>query len=256
MAKAPAAPVTIDAEPAPGTAVVAWKDRMAAMAKDVAATEKVGGNYISFQGGRLKVGEDLVPGDKMNVVVVNYVWEYAFFPNAYDPTRVVSPVCYAFGMGEDTMEIAGEDQQSDSCSGCPRNEWGSDLGGGRGKACKNSRKLALMHVDSLTNVARGEIMYARLPVTSVKNFQKVVTDVAKVLGMPPFGVVVEISVVPNPMSQFQVNFKIVDQIKDDSVLQALFLRHEALNDELRTTYPTNAELEERRGGAPKSSKKF
>jgi hypothetical protein len=245
-------PVTVEAEP-PKHALVAWKDKVAALAKDVVATEKLGGNYISFQGGRLKIGEDLVPGDKMNIVVVNYVWEYAYFPNAYDPTKVVSPMCYAYGMGEETMEILGEDVQSDSCAGCPKNEWRSAGGGSRGKACKNSRKLALMHVDSLSgNIAKAEILYARLPVTSVKNFQKAATDVAKVLGVPPFGVVMEMSVVPNPLSQFQVNFKVVDQIKDDALLEALYVRHMALNEELRTPYPTNAELDERRTGGGKA----
>lgn len=243
--------------PAPsGGAIVSWKDRMAEMAKDVAATEKVGGNFISFQGGRLKVGEDLVPGDKMNVVVASYVWEYTYFPNKYDPTKIVSPVCYAYGMGEETMTIAGEEPQSDSCVGCPRNEWGSAGEGSKGKACKNGRKLALIHADSLSNVAKAEVMIARLPVTSVKGFQKVFSDVSKVLGMPTFGVVVEMSVTPDPMSQFKVNFKIVDQIKDDATLEALFSRYETLSQELRAPYPTNAELDERRPAAKSGSKKF
>lgn len=256
---AAAAVTVIDAEK-PGGALVAWKDKMAEMAKDVAAAERVGGNNISFRGGRLYIGEEMVPGDKMTVVVVNHVWEYSYYNTPYNADVPASPVCYAFGRDEDSMEIHGEDQQSDSCSGCPMNEWGSAGGGSRGKACKNGRKLALMHVDSLAkDIAKAEVLFARLPVTSVANFQKFATDAAKVLGVPPFGVIVEMSVVPNPKTQFQVHFKILDQIKSDAVLEALFNRHVALDADMRKLYPTNAELAEQRsvgGAAGSGGKKY
>lgn len=248
MAIAPVKP-----KPAEGGAVVAWKDRVAALAKDVAATEKsTGSSYISFKGGRLAIGENYVPGDKILCVILDHVWEYTFFPNAYDPTKLVSPICYAYGRKEDEMAVAGEEPQSDSCSGCPRNEWGSDLKGGRGKACKNSRKLAIIHADSLSgDIAKAEVVQARIPVTSVKNFSKFATDVANVLHVPPFGVICELSVTPNPTSQFQVNFRVVEKIESDALLQGLYERHLMMDKLLRTPYPTNEELSKSSGGSKK-----
>ncbi len=249
MATSPVKPV----KPAEGGAIVAWKDRVAALAKDVAATEKPSGSsYISFKGGRLSLGENYVPGDKILCVILDHVWEYTFFPNAYDPLKPVSPVCYAYGRKEDEMTVAGEEPQSDSCAGCPRNEWGSDLKGGRGKACKNSRKLAIIHADSLKgDIAKAEVVQARIPVTSVKNFSKFATDVANVLHVPPFGVICELSVTPNPTSQFQVNFRVVEKIENDTLLQSLYERHLTMDKLLRTPYPTNEELSKTSGGNKK-----
>ena len=246
--------------PAAGTSIVAWKDRVSALAKEVASTEKpTGGGYVSFRGGRLAIGDNYVPGDKIECVILDYVWEYTFFPNAYDATKSVSPVCYAYGRKEDEMTVAGEEPQSDSCAGCSRNEWGSDLKGGRGKACKNSRKLAILHADSLKgNIASAEVVFARLPVTSVKNFSKFATDVANVLHVPPFGVVCELSVTPNPTSQFQVNFRVVEKIENDAVMQALYERHVTMDKLLRAPYPTNAELSAQQSsrGSGGGSRKF
>ena len=77
----------------------------------------------------------------------------------------------------------------------------------------------------------------KLPVTSIKIFSKFVNQVAQVLKTPTFGVVVELSVTPNPATIFQVNWKVLDQVSDETVLQALLEKHEASQKLLFQPYP-------------------
>lgn len=233
---------TIEA-PAPGTSVVTWREKMAMVTAQAAASEATKGGFLSFKGGNISYDDNLIPNNKLEVVVLDFVLENAIFREKYNPNKPASPMCYAFGRTEEVMapHAEAEEPQAENCSVCPNNEWASDPEGGRGKACKNSRRIALLTADVLTAgldaIAKANVVMCKLPVTSIKNFSSYINQVVKVLEKPPFAVKCELSVKPHPTSLFQVHWKIVDVIEDEAVLEALFNRRAAIEKILTQPYP-------------------
>lgn len=226
--------------------VVPWKERLAQLAKQTEDAEKPTGNFLTFKSGMMLFNDTPVPGNKMLAVAIDYLFENAYFPNKYDPSKIVSPICYAFARKEGDLRpyIEAEDPQHESCDGCPRNEWGSDPDGGRGKACKNTRRIALLHQDSLTDektILEAAVAICKIPVTSVKNWSTFANQCATVLKVPPLAVIAEVSVVPDPKTQFQVLFKGTGVIKDDVILAALVAKQELVAKNIVVPYPKNKE---------------
>lgn len=238
----------------PGTAIVSWKDKMALVTAQAVEAEKPVGGFISFKGGRMSYNDQLIPGDKLQCIIVDYILENSYFDTKYDPDTPKSPVCYAFGRKEKGMapHEEAEAPQNDTCEDCPQNEWGSAGEGSKGKACKNTRRLAILHADFANTPDRihdGDLVFAKLPVTSVRNFSAFVNQVA-VLNVPPFGVVCEMSVVPDNKTLFQVHFKALKAIEGDDLLAALVAKNELASQKLIQVYPKNEEMQDK----PKSNK--
>jgi len=268
MATKPEAHKTPAAEP--GTAVAAprptavampvnWRDRMKQVAVKTAEAEAPSGGFISFKSGRLSIGDNLMPGDKIECVLVDYLIHNKYFDTPYNANKPSPPACYAFGREEESMEPSegdgnenpgAEDPQADYCSECPQNEWGSAGGGSKGKACTNSRRLWLLPasvVNSPDKVRVTDFIQCDLPVTSIKNFSKFANDCAA-SGNAMFQFVVEMSVKPHPTSLFQVHFKAMEQIKDEAILEQLATRNWKHEQEPFPVYPTKAEMAERAAG--------
>jgi len=260
------------ATPTPGTAVAApaktsvgmpmdWRERMKQVAVKTAEQEKPQGGYISFKSGRLSVGDTVMPGDKIECIIVDSYFHNKYYDTPYDSKKISSPACYAFSRDDAELkpELSADDPQGGEdgfCVGCPMNEWGSSPKGGRGKACTNTRRLFLLPADVINkpdSINRVEFLQCDLPVTSVKNFSKFVNDLAPA-GLAPFQVVVEMSVKPHDDTLFQVNFKPMEQIKNEDVLSALAARNWRQEQAEFPKYPTKEELAEREAGAPKSGK--
>jgi hypothetical protein len=235
---------------------------MKQVAVKAAEVEKPSGGFISFKSGRLSIGEQLMPGDKIECIVVDTLLHNKYFDVPYNANRPVPPACYAFAREEENLAPKEdvEDQQSQECFNCPQNEWGSAGGGSRGKACTNSRRIWLLPADVMNSpdkVIKTELLQCDLPPTSIKNYSNFVMDLTG-SGLPPFAVVVEMSVKPHPTSLFQVHFKSLEQIKDEAILEALAKRNWAHEQEEFPVYPTKEEMEQQRsGGAPANpSSKF
>ncbi len=200
------------------TDLVAWEKEMAAEAEAATHSEQTsGGQFIGTRGGRLSWGGAAVPGNAIRVVILDYCRENTFYAGKFDPDTPQSPVCYAFA--RDERELAPHEKavqpQADACTGCPQNEFGS-ADTGRGKACKNTRRLALVAEDSADD-EDAEIFFLKVPVTSVKAWSGYVQAVADSKHRPPHGVVTEISLVPDAKTQFQMEFRLADVITDAGV---------------------------------------
>lgn len=239
------------------TQIVEWKQRMAEITKVAVAAEKPSGGWLSFKGGRLSYADQMLPGDAVRVVIMDQLLENSWYEADYDPNKPASPACYAFGRTESEMapHEKSDSPQAQACDGCPMNEWGSDRKGGKGKDCKNTRRLAMIHEDALKGgpegIDKADIIFAKLPVMSVKNFSTFVNQVGHAMGLPPFGVVCELSVKPHPVSQYQVHFKVIEGV-NEALLPALVAKHDKAAEKLNQPYISNAELA---GDAPKAAPK-
>jgi hypothetical protein len=135
------------------------------------------------------------------------------------------------------------DRQNEQCKGCPQNDWGT-ADTGRGKACKNSRRLACISADVIekpANIADAAVAYLGVPVTSVKGWAGYVRGVADTLGRPPFGVVTEVSLVPDKKDQFKMVFRSVERVESTQVLGQLLEKQKVVAKEISFPFP---ELEE------------
>jgi hypothetical protein len=201
-----------------GNEIVNWKERMAEQAKAVAAVERPSVAALSFRNGRMSYLGQPVPGDRLKCVVVSAIMEHRYFSKKFDPNQPDAPDCFAFsetGEGMVPHDLSFK-KQHDNCLECPKNQWGSDTlsQSGKGKACKEIRKLAILPVSWLKG-GSDEMAIASLPPTSVKNWGNYVNTVASKVARPYWGVVTEIAVLPHPKNQFEIKFELVEEIPDE-----------------------------------------
>ena len=214
----------------PGTEVAGISSgRFAALAqqaKDAAAKERPSVSKISLKAGVISYGGNSVKDNRLDVVVLAAVYRNTFYSGRYDSNNIVNPDCFSLAETDEGMEPynAVHKPEHATCEGCPRAQWGSDLNGGRGKACKQTRRLVLLPASALASeddVLSGEMAVLDIPVTSVKNYANYVNVLAASIGLPPHAAVTEISTKPDAKTQFKVEFKGIKAVPSDALLDAI-----------------------------------
>lgn len=161
----------------PGTALMTEADAEKAWAAEAefesARIKAAGGNVLSFKDGTFTYkGASL--GKDLSCVILGFAFENRWYGDDYDPSSPIPPACFALSNEEDDMkphEIAPE-KQSNTCAECDLNQWGSSARG-RGKACSNRIRIALIHADDITeNLANAEMAVLNIPPTSLAGLRK------------------------------------------------------------------------------------
>ena len=236
----------------PGTNLVQFDEELAKQAQAYRQTEAASatGNFIGTAAGILSWRGAPIEGNKMDCIVLTSVFENDYYKDAFDKDNPTPPACYAFATSQDALapHESAEDKQGDAnglCAGCWANGFGSAADGGRGKACQNRRRLAVIPASgklTAEGVKTAELAYFRVPVLSVAGFSNHVMQVADLFKRPPFGVVTELSLVPDAKSQFRALFKIKAPIEDREALTALMARSHDAAAAIQFPYPKAAEL--------------
>ena len=213
------------------TALTVFEDELAKLADAgvVAERSTAGTAFMSTKGGILTYRDVPVAGNSVEVVIIASPIERLFYADRYDPTKVTGPACFALaaigtGMAPSATSPA---IQNPTCMGCPKDEWGSAPNGGRGKACRETRRLLMISADSITtpeSVATVEVAALRPPVTSLKGFATYLQTIATGMRRPLCGVVTKVGVVPDPKNQFRVEFQFVRALDDVGTIKALIER--------------------------------
>lgn len=234
-----------------------WEEELAKHATEAADKEQMPtGSFVSIRGGVMTIAGQPIKDNKVKVVIVDHVYENALYSGDYDPDAPQPPSCYAFG--RDEKELAPHEKSSEpaheSCEGCPNNVFGS-ADKGKGKACKNTRRLALVSADGLSedSVRDGELVYMKLPVTSTKGWAFYVKGLAAQMKRPPFGVITEIAVIPDPKTQFKVAFRVVEAVPNE-VMGAVMERREKVMEEIMFPYGSPSEQTPKKGKQQAKSK--
>lgn len=237
-------------------AVIPWEEQLKALATHTAETEKPSGNWVSFKNGVFSYNGTQMKDNRANVVIIHSIHENQWYPRPYNPNLPENPSCFAFAENEDDLAPHPDsaDPQAPTCAQCPKNAWGSDPQGGRGKACKNVRRLAMVHQDDLKNLDKAAVALAKTPVTSTKNWATYASQIANVMKLPPLAVITEVSVTPSDR-QFDVNFNLVDRIQDPELIQALLRKRQDATPVIFAPYSKNIELPPK-GAAPADGKKY
>jgi hypothetical protein len=223
-----------------------WAEKLKGYAVDAQSVERGAGQFFSTKGGVLSFGKLPIPNNLMDVIVLASIHENIYYKEKFSGDKITSPDCYAFSATGLNMapHADAQNKQAEVCDACPHNKWGSGEGG-KGKACKEVRRLALMPESALLSpreVEASTVGYLRVPVTSVKNWQSHVQACA-VKQLPPFAVVTRVSLRPDPRTMFTVQFEVIRPVSDTSVLAAIVARMEAETKRIDFPYPVaqNAE---------------
>lgn len=194
----PARKKAVTKKKATGTAMVDVQAQLQKELENVAdATSSSGGNKIRVTQGKMFVAPD---GEEtrgpIEVVIVDYTTHNLFYDEPFDRDNPQPPSCFAIA---EPASLGGKiknmkpspnasDPQADSCETCPMNEWNTGASG-RGKACKNTRVLAIATTD-----ADAETPLSSLSVspTGLKSFDGMVKTL-KSKQTTPIQVVTEVS---------------------------------------------------------------
>lgn len=228
-----------------GTGVANWEERLALMAKESTQQEAsvATGQFLNTRGGQLTWNGNPVKDNKLACIIVDNILENAYYEGDFDPDSPAPPVCYAFG--RDDKEMAphpdSPSPQHETCRGCPMNEFGT-ADRGKGKACKNIRRLAILPAEPLTDdaIQKGEIFFLKTPVTSVKGWAAYVRNLDALRHRPPLGVISEISAIPDAKTQFKLIFSHVKDIPG-TVMGAIFKRHDEVKESIAFPYSPQSE---------------
>lgn len=229
----------------PGKAIVKWDEELAKLAKDsTTKMELATAKFISIRGGNLTFGGADVPDNELRCVILAYTLENQYYEGRFDPNTPQVPVCYSFGLDKDEMvpHDASSNKQNDNCATCPLNEYESDPKGGKGKACKNVIRLALIAESDLEDLTSAEIVYMKVPVTSVKNFLAYAKkQIGEVIKRPFWSVITQIKVEQDDDTAVKVHFTLAEKIEDSDLFTPLKDMYDANTESINFPYPEVSE---------------
>lgn len=187
----------------------------------VAVKKATGGNVVSIQeqlkaqaaamanrtqpstGSNIKLTKDkkfLLPnGQKvegpLELVVIDFMSRNKFYDRPFDQNNPIPPACYAIHPEPKQLvpSDSSPDKQSDDCASCPLNQFKS-AANGSGKACKNSRYLAVLPPDAEKDT---DLWFLEVSPTGLKSFDGFVNSTMRTFQMPPISVVVDVDFDPN-----------------------------------------------------------
>lgn len=215
--------------------IVNYEELLANMAKVATTLERPTGSSISTRGGILSYNGAPCPNNKLDVIVVASVFSNTLYEGRFDPNNLSSPVCFAYGVpepGETSEQVeakmaphpASTKPQSETCSSCWANKWNSDTDGGRGKACKNGRSLAIIPAATAPEaIVSAELAILRPPVTSIKSWNMYVQKLGALYNKPPLAIITQVGTVPDAKTQYKLTFTDIGVV-DSSMFQGLIAK--------------------------------
>lgn len=178
-----------------GKGLSKFEKEMMEAARNEAAREKAPtGNFISTDGGKFTFQNTSLP-DPFQAVIVDYSFVNMLYEGTYDPDNVTAPACFAAGMVEADLKPSPNSPkpQAESCAECPHNKFGS-ADNGKGKACKNTRRLALLPYDPKVRLKDAEPAILKLSPTSLAGWAGYVNKLAKAINRTPSAVVTQFGI--------------------------------------------------------------
>lgn len=217
-----------------------------------------GGSRFSLKGGILTLrqdGEDYeMPGNQVAAVIIDHVMLNTYYGRKYTDADKAPPICFAVARRNEhmfphaaTLEHEFFQPQSDDCSTCPQNQFGTSQTG-RGKACRNGRRLGLLIAGEYTPIKGSggfdldlfddedhfqatDMVEMTLPVMSTIEYGAYVKKLADTVQLPPWAVITRLHLVPSKASQFLVKFEMLEVVPDH-LLPILKRRNETAGDRL------------------------
>jgi hypothetical protein len=136
-----------------------------------------------------------------------------YTPGTYNEDSAGAPICTS--LDGDKPDAGVPEPQSSSCGICKNNVWGSAANGGRGKACQDHRKMAVLIMPYMTKHVLEkplvEPVYFKVPPASLKPL-KIYGDSLVHRGIPHESIITRITFVPG--KQFEMKFELKEALTD------------------------------------------
>lgn len=208
---------------------VNYEEQLAKEAADISKRIAApSGDRIRFNGNQSFTTPDGMEGDTLEVVIVDFISSNLFYDGPYDRDNPAPPGCFALGAEPSSLVPSANSpaKQADTCASCPNNQFGS-AANGKGKACKNTRLLAVSPVSALDNPDEpAPVWVLSIPPTSMKAFDAYVHSLAAKHRTVPIGVVTQIALDEN--SQYAApRCSLVRPLKGDELKVFMERRQEA-----------------------------
>jgi hypothetical protein len=169
-----------------------------------------------------------------------------FYENGYIEGSNAAPDCSsANGL---TPDAGVPNKKASSCATCPMNAWGSRVtpAGKQGKACSDSKRIAVAPLNDINNEVYGGPMLLRVPAASLNDLAHYGTKM-KGLGYPYYGIATRISFDPKE-SYPKFVFQGIRPLTDDEAVVVLKLRDDPTVSRVLSEVETEV-----RGEAPQAS---
>lgn len=218
----------------------------AAVASSAKASKSSGGGRIfGTKGGVLSIDGSVIPGNSVDVIVLESIAVNAKYPK-YDSANPSGPSCFAFESDDPDAAMVPDPSaphpECEDCLTCPMNAYGSDEVTGKGKACKNLRRLAVIACGNTLNgrttffkpdeLVKQPLAFMHVSPTSGKIWDGFVKQISNVQHRPPFGVRIRISLRPHPSNQFEFVFDFIDNVPNE-YREAVMRRVEEAKQDIR-----------------------
>lgn len=195
---------------------------------------------IAFRAGRILIDEQDC-GTQLCSYILAYRRVNTYYGTEYNPDEAESPKCWSICKGKKESSFAvpnpaSTEPQSDLCSTCPKDAFGSARNG-KSKACKNRYRLMIIPAAVPDNAGGYQLLSAdalrssptyvcNIPPTSLVNFEKYVLASAngRFTGgsaRPIWGMSTCINLTPDPRSIFKVNFSFLAEIPGSDAIAIL-----------------------------------
>lgn len=209
---------TID-ESTPGQSLINYDEEFAKIAAETRdALTQVKGSYISTKG-KLFTFPDGQTDSDFNCIVIDYIRCNTLLP-PYNPNIRPNPKCWALGRS-DHLLVPSErspQRQAESCTACALNKFGSATNGGKGKACANTYRLAIVPPDAKEN---SDIWLVKISPTGLARWTGYVKMAETTFGPGGFcKIVTNLSFDPNK-DYPSIQFKAMEPLADPRVVFAL-----------------------------------
>ena len=154
-------------------------------------------NKISTSGKEFTL-PDGQTGKDLDCIILDFAWFMVNYPGVYNANDPKQPNCFAVGRDNPDSGLlipheSSADRQHSYCKECPKNQWGS-AATGRGKACKNQRRLVLLAPDADEG---SEPMTLYVSPGGLKFFDAYVSRLSNEHKLLPVQVITRISFDPN-----------------------------------------------------------
>ena len=176
----------------PSTALVNHDSALAAEVANIKNTVNApSSNVISTKGKLFTLPDGTTNPGPLYGIILDYTSYNSYFKGIYNPNEIAPPACFAVNKNISELRPSpnSPEVQSTDCASCPRNQFGS-APTGRGKACKNTRRIAIIPPDA-TETAMP--MTLSISPTGLKAFDAYVNSLVRDYNKPPIAFITRIS---------------------------------------------------------------
>lgn len=205
-----------------------YEDQLSREAAEIAKRLNApSGDRIRYLGNRGFTTPDGNEGTEIECVIVDFVTANLYYDAAFDSSNPRPPACFAIGPEPKFLVPSPNSpaKQADSCNECPYNQYGTATTG-RGKACKNTRLLALVSSTVFDDPDNTSIWILAVPPASLKAFDRYASTISSKHGIIPVGVLTAIK--PNvEVSYASPQFELVRKLTAEELAVVMPLRNAA-----------------------------